>query len=130
MGILKKILKEIQVPDTDLTQQIRILCNQIKDQEKPKMKYPELAPDGSTVFLSLEVPGRYNWEIGFLTLEKEDNETYIIVYHTLEKNRIDQNDIEKTVPPRRRKVWVINENKKAEKILTQYITKLKMLQGG
>lgn len=128
MGILKILLEEIKDPKADLTQQVREICDKIMVQETPNMKYPQLAPDGSTVFLSIEAPGRYNWEIGFLTLEREDIESYISVYHTLEKNRINEENIEETVPPRRRKVWVINENK-AEKIVTQFAIKLKMLRG-
>jgi len=128
MGILKILLAEVKTPGADLTQQVREICDQIMEQETPNMKYPALAPDGSTVFLSLEAPGRYGWEIGFLTLEREDMESYIAVYHTLEINRINEENIEETVPPRRRKVWVISENK-AEKILTQFAVKLKMLRG-
>ncbi len=128
MGILKILLEEIKTPNADLTQQVREICDQIMAQELPNMKYPTLAPKGSTVFLSIEAPGRYNWEIGFLTLEREDMETYVAVYHTLEKNRINEENIEETIPPRRRKVWVINEHK-AEKVLTQFAVKLKMLRG-
>lgn len=128
MGILKILLEEIKTPGADLNQQVREICDQITEQETPNMQYPTLAPSGSTVFLSVEAPGRYGWEIGFLTLEREDVESYIAVYHTLETNRINEENIEETVPPRRRKVWVINENK-AEKILTQFANKLKMLRG-
>ena len=128
MGIIQLLLKEIKMPGIDLTQQVREICDQIMDQETPNMKYLKLAPNGSTVLLSLEAPGRYAWEIGFLTLEREDIESYIVVYHTLEKNRINMKDIENSIPPRRRKVWIINENK-AEKILIQYGIKLKMLRG-
>lgn len=128
MGILQILLQEIKTPNADLTQQVREICDQIMEQEMPNMQYPQLAPAGSTVFLSLEAPGRYSSEIGFLTLEREDMETYVAVYHTLEKRRINQEKIEDTVPPRRRKVWVISENK-AEKILTQFAVKLKMLRG-
>lgn len=128
MGILQILLQEIKPPSTDLTQQVREICDQIMEQEIPNMQYPTLAPGGSTVFLSLEAPGRYSSEVGFLTLEREDVESYIAVYHTLERNRINEEKIEETVPPRRRKVWVINENK-AEKILTQFAIKLKMLRG-
>ena len=128
MGILQILLQEIKTPNADLTQQVREICDQIMEQEMPNMQYPQLAPGGSTVFLSLEAPGRYSSEIGFLTLEREDMETYVAVYHTLEKRRINQEKIEDTVPPRRRKVWVISENK-AEKILTQFAVKLKMLRG-
>jgi len=126
MGILDTLLSEIK--SSDLTQQVREICDQITKQEKDKQEYPELAPSGPTVFLSLEAPGRNNKEIGFLTLEREDEEVYIIVYHSLEKNRIDEIDIERSAAPRRRKAWVINEVK-AAKILTTYAKKLKMLRG-
>jgi hypothetical protein len=104
-----------------------VICDQIKEEEKENNKYPELAPKGPLVFLSVEVPGRNSKEIGFLTLEREDEELYNVIYSTLEKHRITE-PIENTIAPRRRKVWVINENKSA-KILTQFAKKLKMLKG-
>ena len=125
MGILKDLLSELK--DTDLTQQVRVICDEIIKEESSLIKYPELNPKGPRVFLSLDVPGRNDKEIGFLTLEREDAESYIAIYSTLEKVRISE-DIETMIPPRRRKVWVINENK-AEKILTQFAKKLKMLRG-
>lgn len=126
MGILETLLSEIKTPD--LTQQVRELCDQIIDQEKDKQKYPELAPVGATVFLSLEAPGRNNKEIGFLVLEREDEENYVVVYQTIEKHRINYEDMKESLPPRRRKSWAIHEVK-AEKILTTYAKKLKMLRG-
>ena len=125
MSILKILLSEIKPPDADLTQQVRELCDKIMEQEKENIKYHEILPRGASVFLSLEAPGRYETEIGFITLEREDIEKYVVVYHTLEKHRIDPY---KPIPPRRRKVWVIDENK-AEKILTQFAMKLKILRG-
>jgi hypothetical protein len=124
MGILEQLLNEIKEPD--LTHQVRVICDQII-KEEPLSKYAELNPMGPRVFLSIEVPGRNNKEIGFLTLEREDEEVYCAIYSTLEKYRISENP-EETIAPRRRKVWVIDENK-AEKILTQFAKKLKMLRG-
>ena len=126
MGILQILLSEIK--SSDLTQQVREICDQIMEQEKDNQKYSELAPKGSTIFLSIEAPGRNSKEIGFLTLEKEDEETYVIVYQTIEKYRIDENNLEESPSPRRRKTWVIKEIK-AEKILIIYAKKLKMLRG-
>lgn len=125
MGILQHLLSELK--DTDLTHQVRVICDQIIEEEKDKIEYPELNPTGPRVFLSLSVPGRNDREIGFLTLEREDLEVYVAIYSTLEKHRIVE-DPEEQLPPRRRKVWVIDENK-AEKILTQFAKKLKMLRG-
>lgn len=128
MGILNILLEEIKTPNADLTQQVREICDQIMEQETSNIKYIDIAPKGSTIFLTVEAPGRYNWEIGFLTLEREDMEVYIAVYHTIEKNRVNLENLDESTYPRRRKVWVINENK-AEKILTQFALKLKMLRG-
>jgi len=125
MGILKQLLSEIK--ESDLTHQVRVICDQIIEEEKDSVEYPELNPTGPRVFLSLSVPGRNDKEIGFLTLEREDEEVYVAIYSTLEKHRIVE-DPEEQLPPRRRKVWVIDENK-AEKILTQFAKKLKMLRG-
>jgi hypothetical protein len=125
MSILTELLKEIK--DTDMTTQVRIICDQISAEESPFFEYPQLAPTGPRVFLTLEVPGRNNKEIGFLTLEREDLQVYSAIYSTLEKHRI-QEPIENTIAPRRRKVWIIDENS-AEKILTRFAQKLKMLKG-
>lgn len=126
MGILDILLSEIK--SSNLTQQVREICDQIMEQEKEKQIYSELTPKGPMVFLSLETSGRNNKEIGFLVLEREDEESYIIIYQTLEKYRINTENPEETPSPRRRKVWVVNEFK-AEKILIAYATKLKMLRG-
>lgn len=126
MGILKILLEEIKT--SDMTQQIREICDQIMEQEKKNLQYSDLVPKGATIFLSVEVPGRNTKEIGFLTLEREDEERYVAVYHTLEKYRIKVDNPDDVIPPRRRKIWVIDENK-AEKILMQFAKKLKMLRG-
>jgi hypothetical protein len=124
VGIIETLLASIK--SNELTQQVREICDQIMEQEKSKQMYPELAPKGSTVFLCVETPGRNDKEIGFLSLEREDEESYVIVYQTIEKFRI--NNEKENPPPRRRKVWLINEAK-AEKILITYAKKLKMLRG-
>lgn len=126
MGILETMLSDVK--SYDLTQQVREICDQIMEQEKSKQKYPELAPKGSTIFLCVEAPGRSDKEIGFLSLEREDEESYVIVYQTIEKYRINHEFIEGSPSPRRRKVWLVKEVK-AEKILITYAKKLKMLRG-
>lgn len=125
MTVINDILKEMKT--TDLTQQVREFCDIIMNEEKGKFKFPELLPKGPNVFLSLEVPGRSEKEIGFLTLEREGEEDYLIVYHTLETYRI-TTDPENMIPPRRRKVWSVSENK-AEKILTHFAKTVKLLRG-
>ncbi len=126
MELLKQLLTNIITPKAELTQQVRELCDIITKEESSKIIYPELLPQGPNVFLSLEVSGRYKTEVGFITLERESEEEYVVVYHTLEKLRIDK---ENPIPPRRRKVWTINENK-AEKILIRFASVFKMLDKG
>jgi len=75
MSILESLLSEIKTPD--LTQQVREICDKIQKEEATKQKWNKIAPKGSLVFLSLEVPGRNAKEVGFLTLEREDVERYI-----------------------------------------------------
>ena len=125
MGILEKLLGEL--PELDLTTKVRIICDKIIEEEKENIKYPDLLPKGARIFLSVEVPGRNKNEIGFLSLEREDEEVYIILYSTLEKSRI-SDDPENPMAPRRKKVWVIDDHR-ADRILTQFAKKLKMLRG-
>lgn len=125
MGILETLLSEI--PELDLTTKVRIICDQIIEEEAPNIKYPDLVPTGARIFLSVEVPGRNNNEIGFLSLEREDEEVYVIIYSTLEKHRI-SDDPENQIAPRRKKVWVIDDHR-VDRIITQFAKKLKMLRG-
>lgn len=128
MGIIDILLSEVQIKNSEMPEQVRQICDKIMEQEKGTCKYEKLAPTGGLIFLALEAPGRNDKEIGFLTLEREDIEKYVAVYYTLEKHRINEKDLEKSIPPRRRKVWEINEFK-PQKILTQYAMKLKFLRG-
>ena len=128
MGIIDLLLKEIDTKNSDLTEQMRQLCDKIMEEEKDKSKYQTLAPKGGLVFLALETLGRNDNEIAFLTLEREDEDKYVAVYYSLEKERINEENLEDTIPLRRRRVWEINEFK-PKKILTQYAMKLKFLRG-
>lgn len=128
MGIIDLLLKEIDTKNSDMTEQMHQLCDKIMEQEKDKSKYQVLAPKGGLVFLALETLGRNDNEIAFLTLEREDEDKYIAVYYSLEKERINEENLEDTIPLRRRRVWEINEFK-PKKILTQYAIKLKFLRG-
>ena len=125
MGILETLLSEL--PELDLTTKVRIICDKILEEETSNIKHPDLLPTGARIFLSLEVPGRNNNEVGFLSLEREDEEVYVIIYSTLEKHRI-SDDPENKITARRRKVWVIDDHR-ADRILTQFAKKLKMLRG-
>lgn len=126
MGILQELLKEIK--SDDITQRIREICDTIYEEESPNFLYPNQEPQGTNVFLALEVPGRYTKEIGYLTLERQSEELYVAIFHTLDINRIDKDNPETTPMARRQKVWEIDENK-AEKILMKFAKICKMLRG-
>ena len=126
MGILQELLKEIK--SDDMTQQIREICDSIYEEENPNFRFPDQEPKGANVFLALEVPGRYTKEIGYVTLERQSEELYVAIFHTLDINRIDRDYPETTPMARRQKVWEIDENK-AEKILMKFAKICKMLRG-
>ena len=72
MTILQTLLNEIK--SKDLTQQVREICEKIYEEEKVKFQYPEIEPIGPNIFLAVEVPGKTDSQIGYLTLERESEE--------------------------------------------------------
>jgi len=117
--ILDKIISEI--PTSDMTQQIREMCDLIMKEEVPDMKYRQYAPKGPNKFLILEVGGLLKKEIGFLTLERESEEEYVGVYWVF---RLDKKD----KPPRKSKVHKIEGNT-AKKIMYQFAKLVKFYRG-
>ncbi len=130
MGILDLLLEEIGTKD--LTQQVRELCDQIFEEEKDKMEHIDYLVTGPNIFISLEVPGRHNKEVAFLTLEREYEEVYIASLWTWNKSEIALYEMKLATiplgPPKKQKTWIINENK-AKKILTEYAKIVKTLRG-
>lgn len=126
MTILEDIIKEIKT--SDLTEQVRTICEEIYNEEKSNFKFPEVEPIGSNIFLSIEIPGKTNKEVGYLSLEREGEEEYVAVFSTIETKRIIKGDYENSPSLRRQKTWEINENK-AEKIITKFAKIYKSLRG-
>ena len=120
MSLLKQLLNELTTKKE--IEQLRELCDKISNDEI--LKYKEVAPLGSRVFLCINVPGRNNKEIGFLTLEQESLENYILVYHILNKTQLTN----KSVVPKRVRVWEVNEFK-PKKVMKQFLEIAKMLLG-
>ena len=116
MGILQTLIKELKTDDR--LQQIRELCDQIQREEASNILHPEKLLKGPNIFLSLEVPGRYKKEIGCLSLIREFEEEYVVVYSTSLEIHM----------PKRQKVWEINDYR-PEKILTTYAKIYKHLRG-
>jgi len=128
-SILDKMIEQLKT--NNLTEQVRSLCDKIYEEEKDKQIYRKLLPKGATKFLELQVPGRNEREVGFLALEREDENKYIIVYSTISKTVAEEslNSIVTTgISPKRIKVWVVVDTNPT-KILTNYAQKVKLLRG-
>jgi len=116
--ILDKIIGEI--PSSNMTQQIREICDIIMKEETPKAKNMKDAPKGPNKFLILEVSGFLKKEVGFLTLERESEEDYVGVHWSFR--------LGKDRPARKIKVHKIEGNS-AKKIMYQFAKLVKFYRG-
>jgi len=116
---LDRIIREI--PSSNMTQEIRELCDLIMKEEVPKMKYPQLAPKGPNKFAIIEIDGPNKKQKGFLSLERETEEDYIGVLWTL---RLDKKE-----NPLRKKVVHKIEGNSAKKIIYQFAKLVKFYRG-
>ena len=116
---LDKIISEIK--SSDVTQQVREMCDIIMKEELPRMQYMDQAPKGPNKFLTLQVGGMLRKDIGFLTLEREGEEDYVGVYWSW---RLDKRD----KPPLKKKVHKIEGNT-AKKIMYQFAKLVKFYRG-
>jgi len=117
--VLDQLISEVE--SSDMTQQIREMCDIVMKEETPRMKHLEYAPKGPNKFLILEVKGMLRKEIGFLTLERESEEDYVGVLWTF---RLDKKD----KPPRKSKVHKIEGNT-AKKVIYQFAKLVKFYKG-
>jgi hypothetical protein len=125
MTIIQELLKEIET-NNSLTDQIRILCDEIYKEQIKEQHYKEQEPTGPNTFLCLQVPGKTKNQIGFLTLEREAEDRYVAVFQTM--NKIDLKKIGEIPKLTRQKVYEINQ-KEPKKILTEYAKHYKFLRG-
>jgi hypothetical protein len=126
LAILREII--VKLKDHPLTQQVRTLCELILEEEVKDMPFLEYGPKGPNIFLCLQIPGHTTKHVGYLTLEREEEELYLVVSWSIEKSKIIPDDPENTQPCRKRKVWEIKDHR-AEKILTEYAKRFKLLRG-
>lgn len=122
MTILGDVIKELG--ENNLTLQVKKICEKINIEENKNCKHQEKLPTGPNTFLSIEIPGIRNNQISYLSLDREDEEIYLIVLWSIQSKLY--NDVTKNI--RKTKVWEIHENK-AEKILIQFAKKVKLLRG-
>lgn len=125
MGILDNIISEL--PSDELVEQLHRICKDILEEELPKCECIEYASDGPNVLITLQVPGRYKKEVGFLSLEREGPETYLVVFSTLPKSELNKKSDE-ALPPKRQRVWEVKDHR-STKIMTEFAKKVKFLRG-
>lgn len=126
MTILSEILKEIKSDDS--LEKIRILCDQIFEEEKENIKHLSILPKGPNIFLCLEVPGRIKDEIAFLALERESENLYLAVLFVTSKKEFKKAAANEEYSMKRQRVWQISDHR-PEKILTEYAKRYKFLRG-
>lgn len=126
MGILENIIAEL--PSDELIEQLHMICTDILKEESPSFRYIEYASTGPNTLITLEVPGRNQREFGFLSLEREGPETYLVVYTTIPIMEVDNKSPDEAMPPKRQRVWAVNDHRVA-KIMTEFAKTVKYLRG-
>ena len=126
MGILEDIIAEL--PSDELVEQVHRIATDILEEEKPKFEYMDYASEGPNILLTIEVPGRNKKEVGFLSLEREGPEVYILVFLTLPVLTMETKKPDEALPPKRQRVWEIKDHR-AIKIMTEFAKKVKYLRG-
>jgi hypothetical protein len=104
---------------------VREMCDLIEKEEHPHMNI-KYAPQGPNVILTLEVPGRYDSELCYLTLERESIGHYVARLWSIPKAAIKSDPRETQKFPK--KSWDIKEAK-AKNILTEYAKLVKYFRG-
>jgi hypothetical protein len=125
MTVLEELLSQIK--SSDLIEKIKTICDKIYQEEKGKIIHPSVMPNGPNIFLSLEVPGRMQNEIAFLTLERELETQFIVVLYSINKIDFAKKKIDE-ISYKKAKVWEVKEEK-PEKILAFYARQYSFLRG-
>jgi hypothetical protein len=115
----------------DLVEQIRILCDQILEQESEDMKYIDQRPQGANIFLSLQIPGSTKKDIGFLALERDNEDLWLASFWSISETQLMETlNTDGTISssPRKKKVHEIKDHR-PEKILTEYAKLFKFYHG-
>jgi hypothetical protein len=127
MSILGDLINSIKTPD--LVDQMRILCDQIFEQESQGMNYIDQRPQGANIFLCLQVPGSTKDEVGFLALERDNEDLWLVSFWSInETDLIKFQNKESESRPRKKKIHEIKDHR-PEKVLTQYAKLFKFYNG-
>lgn len=124
MTLLSELIESMKSNDIDNLQQIRELCDKISEEEQSNIEHTHHLPVGPNIFLALEVPGRTNKEVAYLTLERESDDLYLAIFYTLPLSKIRSVD----ASIKRQRVWEIEDHRPGT-ILTDYARLYKFLRG-
>jgi len=119
MTLLEKLLDEVKIPNSTEREEIWEVCRKVESDSPTK--YPDIAPVGPRIMLTLDVPGRNQNEIGFVTLEFEGTELYLATYYVKDTRREDST-------LKRVRVFEIEEFK-PKKVLNKFFQIVKSLKG-
>jgi len=121
--LLNEILLELK--DSEIDEQVKAICDKVTKEELESMERKDEIIIGPNIFLCLEIPGRTKNEVGFLTLERESVETYIIGHWVRYKPKKDKAE---TPPYKRVEVFPVKDDRPA-KVLKIFAEKLKYMRG-
>jgi len=122
--IIDDLLEEI--PSNEMIIQVKEICLKIWEEEKIKIKYPKLLPEGANIFLALEVPSKYKGDISFLTIERDPMDEYISNYYSMKTTDIQSSDLPQM--PRKYQSHKL-EGISAKKILIEFAKLVKFYRG-
>ena len=127
MSILRDLISKMKT--SDLVEQMRILCDQILDQESGEMEYIEQRPQGANIFLCLQVPGPTTHEVGFLALERDNEDLWLVSFWSISETDLKKvHDEDFISRPRKKKIHEVKDHR-PEKVLTEYAKLLKFYNG-
>ena len=128
MSILSDLISKIKT--SDLVEQMRILCDQILEQESGDMKYIDQRPQGVNIFLCLQVPGSTKKDIGFLALERDNEDLWLVSFWSISEVQLKASKYDAAISsgPRKKKNYEIKDHR-PEKILTEYGKLFKFYNG-
>ncbi|MHA1816226.1 MAG: hypothetical protein ACTSX1_09490 [Candidatus Heimdallarchaeaceae archaeon] len=125
MTILKEFLKEIET-ESNLTDRVRMLCDEIYKEQSNDQKYRQWEPIGPNTFLCLQIPGKTKRQTGYLTLEREAEDRYVCIFQTF--NILDLQKVGEEPKITRQQTWEIGQSD-PRKILIEYAKNYKFLRG-
>lgn len=127
MSILSDLISNMKTDD--IVEQMRILTERIFEEESPSMEYIDYRPQGANMFLALQVPGEITYDVGYLCLERDNEDLWLVSFWTTPLRQIKQAiEEEKRVFLRKKKIQEIKDHR-PEKILTKYAQIFKFYHG-